>query len=196
MSERKNERPDSKLLILVRGLPGAGKTEFSRELSSRFCEGCERLNPDEIRTKEEDYDDFINELRLRNPGVSSKYYPYRYLRNRAKRLLNKGEVVIWDQPWTWFDGIRFTVNHLDETVEGKLQVFIIDVESDPVQAWKRVETRVEKGGHGPDKETFGNFIKDFRTAEELPYESFLVNGQGVLEEEVDEVLLEINERRN
>jgi hypothetical protein len=180
------------LLVLVRGLPGAGKTKFSRKLTSRIEESI-HLNPDEIE-KNDEYRTFSK--RLGQDGVSEVFHPYRYLRERAVDGLRKGGLIVWEQPWSSMEGINITVDHLRERVTGEMRVLIVDVDIEPEEAWRRVKKRLESGGHGPDKQVFNRFVEDYCSAEELPYDHLSISGSGILDDQIERALESIDERSN
>ena len=150
-------------VILIRGLPGSGKSTIAQELVS-LLGNASLLDPDHIDYSGFEYNDFVSGLQQRLPSLDSKYFPYRFLLHKARLALTKGEDIIWCQPFSDQEGLFNTIetlrNYASE-MNSRLDITIIDVEVDPNTAFNRVSARRSNGGHGLDEESFRDFVDHF-----------------------------------
>ncbi len=86
-------------VILVRGLPGSGKTYLSAELQKAIGEHqVVMLDPDATDYTSQEYIDHTNALTI--DGVDLALHPYRFLRCKAYKAIASKTMVIWNQPFT------------------------------------------------------------------------------------------------
>lgn len=170
------------LLVIVRGIPGSGKTTLACKLEDIIGDkNTVILDPDEIDKDGRDYLDFIERFRKDFPDVDSKFYPYRYLLDKAYKGLREGKVVIWDQPFTDLRGLQYTVTSLSDFFaqisSQPLRTLIVEVETNPDLARDRVYKRKLDGKHSLTEEVFHHYVENYKSvAGELSYESLSVDG--------------------
>ena len=175
------------ILIIIRGLPGSGKTSIAKGLKDRLKnKHCVRLDPDSIDYKGEVYKNFIEKLRKTEPQLDAKFFPYRFLRTRAIEALGRREIVIWEQPWSSLKGLKITLEKLSK-IFPSLSTLIVEVEITPEEARKRIKKRVELGGHGPDDKTFKKFVEKFDYAK-IGYRRVVLKGHDKVNNNVDLIL--------
>lgn len=112
---------------MVVGLPGSGKSTFSRALAADI--GASHLNSDVIRTT----------LGLRGKYTAAdKAMVYRTLRERCENLLNSGKTVIVDAT-LYREELRKPYNKLSEKIECPIRWIELKSEEETIKARVSVE---------------------------------------------------------
>jgi thymidylate kinase len=150
-------------LILIRGLPGSGKTYLADKLHTVLgAEHIVMLDPDTIGYKDEAYTEHSKSLTAE--GIEEKLHPYRFLRSRAHQAISDHKIIIWNQPFTLAGGFERTI----QSVRGyaaehdiQLPILAVEINIDPQIAKARIEQRKEEGGHGPSDKRFARFIDEY-----------------------------------
>lgn len=170
------------LLVLVRGLPGGGKTYITNELVKSF-------DPDEYIVLDPDATDYESDAYkahmadMKQQGIEPIYYPYRFLRAKAQHAIAEHKIIIWNQPFTLLGGFNRTVDFLQEVAaeQGiKLPTLVVEVEITEETARERVADRKKNGGHGPSGDAFKAFFEDyvsFAGHAEGRYQTVTVHGE-------------------
>jgi len=170
---------DHPALILIRGLPGSGKSYLAAALQQALgAANTVILDPDKINFESKAYRALTNTLTAE--GVDPKFYPYRYLRSRAYAAIEAHQYVIWNQGFTNLDGFKKTVVNLqtyaaDHGTELPLLVVEVAIEHDTAKA--RVAARAKQGGHDVPEEAFTRFINDYRSFANEGYPTVTVHGE-------------------
>ena len=166
------------VLVIVRGLPGSGKSYLTTELQKQIgLDFAVALDPDATDYSSDEYLSFSTDLVKQ--GVDEKLHPYRYLRSNAYKAVLSGKVIIWNQAFTNQDLLRRTIVNLQTFASEhgiELPTLIIEVEIDPSIAKERIASRVKQGGHDVDSETFERFMNDYTSFSDSGYETVTVNG--------------------
>lgn len=169
---------DHPILVLIRGLPGGGKSYLAAELVKLLGpENVLSLDPDKIILTSEEYKAFS--AQKTKEGIEKIYHPYRWSREKAYGAIMADKIVIWNQPFTNPGGFNRTVTNLEEYAlhhGKKLPHLVVEVEVDPNLAKARVEKRKRRGGHGPSENTWERFISDYATFAGQ-YNTVVVSGQ-------------------
>jgi thymidylate kinase len=164
--------------ILIRGLPGSGKTYLSASLQAMFgAQHTVMLDPDAIDFESDEYK--AHEAACRAEGVDEKLFAYRFLRAQAYQGIADHKIIIWNQPFTSAEIFGKMVGRLNDEAarcETALTVLVVEVEVDPATAWQRVEARRTTGGHGPSEETFARFVREYGTLAAQGYTVVTVHG--------------------
>lgn len=170
-------------LVIIRGIPGCGKTYLAQALRANLIsDEVETLDPDLIDFSGNEYKSFVEQLSIEEPKLESKIYPYRYLLKKAKQALDQGKIVLWDQPFSNLQALEKTIKKLTGYVEEKgnnLKVLIVEIETPLSIAKERIRQRKIGGGHGPDEKTFENFVSTFKRADSLGYDTVSVDGMKI-----------------
>jgi predicted kinase len=151
------------VLILIRGLPGSGKTYLADQLHAAL--GRERvvmLDPDVIDHTSQAYTEHSRALAAE--GVEEKLYPYRFLRSRARQAIADHKIIIWNQPFTLPGGFQRTIENLRAFAAGRdtaLPILAVEVDINPAVAKARIAQRKEQGGHGPSDGRFARFVNEY-----------------------------------
>lgn len=157
----------------MRGLPGSGKTYIAQHLlqvleSEEGVGSVLMLDPDAIEDKTDDY--IQAQKQFTADGIEEKFHPYRYLRGKAERAIEKQQIIIWNQPFTLRPAFERTMTHLTSYAAEngvELPILIVEVEVDPELAYQRIVARKKAGGHGPSKERFNQFVDEYVSFSDL-----------------------------
>ncbi len=182
------------LLILIRGVPGSGKSHLTTALKksierSILTRTVVTLDPDATDYTSKAYAALSQELTAQ--GVDLKFHPYRFLRSKAYAGITAHDIIIWNQPFTNLDGFEKTVKNLQAYASEhgtQLLILVVEVEIDPIIAEERVVHRKERGGHGPSKATFDRFIDDYVSFSDKGYNTVVVHGEDELSISVSTVM--------
>jgi predicted ABC-type ATPase len=166
-------------LIMVRGVPGGGKSYVTAQL--RQAIGEERvvvLDPDAIDKTSTAYQELSNALT--NEGVDAKLHPYRFLRSQAYQGITMNKTIIWNQGFIDLDGFNKTVKNLQAYALDhgtQLPALVVEVEIDGDIARQRVAKRAAQGGHDVPEEAFSRFIGQYRSFSDEGYDTVTVSGE-------------------
>lgn len=171
------------ILVLVRGLPGSGKSYLTQALQKAISEELGQdtvvvLDPDATDYESTEYKELATQLA--SDGVEAKFHPYRFLRGRAHAGIAANKVIIWNQPFTQFDGFNKTVVNLQAyaTEHGKeLPLLVVEVEINHEIAKDRVDKRKSAGGHGPSDNTFDRFKSEYESFANRGFNTVQVQGE-------------------
>lgn len=183
------------ILIVVRGIPGSGKSYLAAALASAL--GEERvivLDPDAIDYDSAEY--AAHEKTLRHEAVDEALFPYRFLRERAYRAIGHGKIIIWNQPFTNLEIFKKMIGRLrDRAAEcgTDLPVLVVEVELEPSMARTRVDSRKQDGGHGPSADTLSRRISDYRSFEDDGFQTLTIQGDDDIKASVSSVIQALTE---
>lgn len=179
----KNNHP---IVVLVRGLPGSGKTYLANRLQESLGkENVVLLDPDAINTDSEEYKEHVRSQIAE--GVDKSLHLYRFSRAKAYKGIEGDKIIIWNQPFTNIDIFNKMVGRLkDHALEfnKKLSILVVEVEIDPDVAKNRIIERKKNGGHGPSGDIWNQFVNDYKSFSEEGYNTITVRGDGNVSESV------------
>jgi adenylate kinase family enzyme len=185
---QENQNP---LLILIRGLPGTGKSTVAHDIEAILKDKIVILDPDTIDTESKDFLDFSDNLRGK---VDEKIFPYRYLLNKGYKALEENKIVIWGQAWTKLWGIKSALKSLREK-SPNLKPFVIEIELPLNIAQERINHRVNKGGKDLNLRPLEEFLSAFEKWDDTQFEEvtyFKIDGlkpSNVLAKEILEKII-------
>jgi predicted ABC-type ATPase len=177
---------DHPTLMLIRGVPGSGKSYLAAALETAL--GKERvliLDPDAIDLTSQEYVDFS--AALIKEGVDEKFHPYRWSRAKAYAAIEAHKIIIWNQGFTNLDGFTKTVVNLQTyaTDHGTaLPLLVVEVEAAQSLVKQRVAERAAAGGHDVSDEAFERFFNDYRSFSDEGFTTVAVNGASAINESV------------
>jgi predicted kinase len=151
------------ILVLIRGLPGSGKTYLAATLQTVL--GADRvvlLDPDAINKAGREYQE--HSAALAAEGIEELFHPYRFLRAGARQGVTDGKIIIWNQPFTLPSGLEHTIQHLRNFAAEhsiRMPILSVEIEVDTELAKSRVDTRKAQGGHGPSDNRFAKYVSDY-----------------------------------
>ncbi|HEY4160734.1 MAG TPA: AAA family ATPase [Candidatus Saccharimonadales bacterium] len=151
------------ILVLIRGVPGSGKTYLAGTLQTML--GADKvvlLDPDAIDRAGREYQDHSEALTAE--GVEELFHPYRYLRAGAHHAIEGGKIVIWNQPFTLQSGFERTIQNLHGFAaerDIRMPIVSVEIEIDPILAKARTDARKQQGGHGPSDGRFARYLSDY-----------------------------------
>lgn len=161
-------------LVIVRGVPGSGKSYIATELQKVIGEEkVVLLDPDAIDYDSQTYRSHCREQA--KEGVDPALYAYRFLRAQAYRAIEQRKVIVWNQPFTNKEIFHKMIGRLQDHAKEwgtEVDVLIVEVSIDEAVARARVQQRKRDGGHGPSEQTLSKRIED--------YDSFAGEGFPVL----------------
>jgi predicted kinase len=182
------------ILILIRGLPGSGKSFVANELAKQI--GDEKvvlLDPDAIDFESESYKE--NSAKETAEGTDPKLLPYRFLRSKAYKGIEENKVIIWNQPFTNLEIFSKMIGRLEEHAkhhDKKLKILVVEVDIDHETAKSRVDERKKSGGHGPSEQTFDRFSREYSSAAAQGYTIIDVHGKNHVQESVERIINALN----
>src|SRR5581483_1224699 len=167
-------------LVILRGLPGSGKSSVANKIKDALSQKIEIVDPDLIKKKDEEYINFVNHEILKEPDLEPKFLPYRYLLSKTIAFLENKKSVIWSQPFSDLEKLRYTIGKIKErTPDLKWQTFIVDILIDKDTAIQRINDRKRLGGHGPDDRYLDEIVSKFCPAKELGFPYLSLNSEKV-----------------
>jgi len=180
----------SPALILVRGLPGSGKSSLAHALQDIIgADSVVILDPDQTDYTSSEYTSLSSSLE--KEGVDIKFHPYRYLRSVAYEGIVAGKIIIWNQAFTNLDGFTKTVTNLQNYAtehNARLTTLVVEVEINPETAKKRILKRQNNGGHGVSEEEFNRFINDYVSFVDHGFNIVSVDGSGDITQSAKSVI--------
>lgn len=166
------------ILLLIRGIPGSGKSYFAQHLYAALGSNTAiLLDPDTTDYSSDAYLRHVQEQQ--DEGIDPKLYPYRFLRSQAYDGIAHDKIIIWNQPFSNLEILQKVTDRLQEYAVSKskqLTIHMVEVTIDPTIAQERVKQRVNNGGHGPSEDTFQRFVREYSTAVPLGYNIIPING--------------------
>lgn len=181
------------VLVLIRGLPGSGKSYLADALAEKIgADKVTLLDPDTVDFDSEAYKAMAE--RLTQEGVDKKFFPYRFSRERAYEAIEANKLIIWNQAFTNLDGFQKTVANLQNyAIEHGtvLPLLVVEVEIEPKIAQARIAARRDEGGHDVPAENFERFMADYRSFAGEGFHTLVVNGQSDISQSVDAVMSEL-----
>ncbi|MFZ2663933.1 MAG: AAA family ATPase [Patescibacteria group bacterium] len=155
------------ILILIRGLPGSGKSSISLELVKRM--DGKVIDPDLISA--------IRPKSYRNERLRK----FRLCTKNARSYLNKKLNVIWCQPFRKAQNIELVVNSLGMDY---LNSFLVDIKIPLEVSWIRSRNKFFN-----DREIFNEFVsKCLPIPPEYKIPTLTLNGEDEVSSNVNKVL--------
>jgi len=168
------------IIILIRGLPGSGKSYLAAELENALGKDVTvMLDPDAIDYESQEYKDHVAAQIAE--GVDPALHAYRFSRNKAYQGIADHKIVMWNQPFTNLEIFNKMVDRFKEQAEEhhvSLPILVVEVNISPELAKQRVEERKKQGGHGPSDNLFGRYVNDYKTYADEGYDVVAVQGDG------------------
>jgi thymidylate kinase len=173
---------DHPTLVILRGLPGSGKSYITNILKNSLADQVGTssiviLDPDATDYSSAEY--LAHTKALTDEGVDSILHAYRYLRSKAYKGIETKKIIVWNQPFTNLEIFNKMISGLKSYAQDHkttLNVLVVEVEIDPSTAKKRVNKRKLNGGHGPSDNTFKRFTNDYASFAPHGYNTVTVYG--------------------
>ncbi len=128
---REDEHPPNPepVSIFMAGVPGAGKTEYSKRLNTKFNNKAVRIDADEIRSKIEGYDGMISYI--------FQSACTRAVNNLFHHALNRNQDLILDATFAYAGAME----NVKDSLRNKRKVEIHYIYQDPERAWELTKAR-------------------------------------------------------
>lgn len=166
-------------LVLVRGIPGSGKSYLTSALQQSLDAGnVVVLDPDATDYTSPTY--LAHTAALTSEGVDEKFHPYRFLRSQAHQGIIDGKIIIWNQAWTNLDGFNKTIVNLQNYAlehDKQLAILVVEVTIAETVARQRVAQRAGQGGHDVSSEAFDRFIHDYTSFADTGHMTLAIRGE-------------------
>ncbi len=165
------------VLIIIRGLPGSGKSYLAKALQKSIEEPIVMLDPDATDYNSPEYKTHVKQQEAE--GVDPKLHAYRFLRAQAYAGIASRKIILWNQPFTNLEIFNKMVARLHTQAEEhdtELRILVVEVDVNPQIAKERVEARKQAGGHGPSDNTFERFVRDYKSFADDGYATVSVDG--------------------
>lgn len=176
-------------LIIIRGIPGSGKTYLAKKLVDSIKEPVVMLDPDATDYDSKEYADHVAEQTA--AGVDPKLHAYRFLRAQAHRGIENHDIIVWNQPFTNLEIFHKMMNNLRTHAsehDTEFALLVIEVEVDAEIAKQRMIERKQAGGHGPSDEIFERFVNDYKSYSNEGFNTLTIDGSGDIDTSVAKVL--------
>jgi thymidylate kinase len=174
------------ILILIRGLPGSGKSYIASALRNKIGSAdVVMLDPDATNYESATYIDFS--ASLTRDGVDEKLHPYRFLRSQAHEGIVAGKHIIWNQAFTNLEIFNKMTSGLEAYAvdhDKKLACVVVEVQIDPATAKSRIADRHKAGNHNVPDEAFNRFVRDYKSFVDEGYVVVQVSGEADVDESV------------
>lgn len=165
-------------LILIRGIPGSGKSFIANALAESLGEqSVVLLDPDKIDMNGAAFQEYSSQLTA--DGVEKKFHPFRFLRQTGYDGMLAGKTVIWNQAFNDFAGFEVTVKRMLEfaqTNDITLKVLVVEVEVEGSIARSRIAARAAAGGHNVPEDKFDAFMSGYESFAGRGYDTVTVDG--------------------
>lgn len=172
------EHVSTPALIILRGIPGSGKTSIAKGLVGTYGDDTVQLiDPDEVDTTSDDYRTFSRSLSAQ--GVDEKFHPYRYLHAAARQAIDASKIIIWNQAFVDFKSLIITIERLKDYAHEQgmsLPILVVNVTIDADVARQRVRTRALSDGRTIDDRVMERFIREYAPFDHSVYPSIVVDG--------------------
>lgn len=183
------------ILIIVRGLPGSGKSYLASYLRGELGgDSVVMLDPDATDYDSQAYQEHTKQLT--QEGVDPKLHAYRFLRAQAYQGITDHRIIIWNQPFTNLEIFHKMTANLEAYAtehDSRLPILVVEVTVDPAVARERVEKRKQQGGHGPSETTFNRFVSDYQSFANEGYHTVSVDGDGDVIQSVGRIIAALTE---
>lgn len=177
------------MLIVVRGIPGSGKSYLVENLVDTLkdeeADRIIRIDPDEYRYK----DTSIHKVSAFTRDLASEEELLPGLQKMALEGISEGKIVIWEQLLTSLKKPE-QVNFIRQAIYPSRLLFI-EVVTDKSAAWERIMVRNDLGQQiGPTNEQFDDYTARYVSFQDkkVDFEYLVVNGEKPAEENVKLIL--------
>jgi len=180
-------------LILIRGLPGSGKSTIASSLHKKLgTDQAISIDPDAVDQTSAAYTAHVKQQIAED--VDPALHLYRFLRAQAYEGIASHKIIIWNQPFSNSETLQKVLARLQDYAVScgtVLSVLIVEVNIEPAIAQARIAQRKEQGGHGPSGDAFLRFTQEYTTFADNGYDVVSIDGSADTEAAVDTIIKNI-----
>jgi thymidylate kinase len=178
--------------IIIRGMPGSGKTYLAMALKKALGEDTVvLLDPDATDYDSPEYKAHVAAQIAE--GVDPKLHAYRFLRAQAYIAIEDHKIFIWNQAFTNLEIFNKMVARFHEHAaefKVELPILVVEIEIDPENAKTRIRNRQRTKAYGGADAELLKRIDDYQhiTFAGEGFETVVVHGESNVEKSVKSIM--------
>ena len=182
------------ILVLIRGLPGSGKSYLSTAIQQLLGGPVVVLDPDATDYSSTAYTGYVQNVTAQ--GVDPSLHVYRFLREQAYAGITAHQIILWNQPFTnreIFQKMTSGLINYAINLGTTLDILVVELGVDTAVAKERVDERKQAGGHGPSDTTFDRFTNDYVSFADEGFPTLSLDGSKDIQASANTVVAKIDD---
>lgn len=181
------------ILVLIRGLPGSGKSYLSAAIQQLLGGPVVVLDPDATDYSSTAYAEYVQNVTAQ--GVDPSLHAYRFLREQAYAGVTAHRIILWNQPFTNREIFQKMTSGLINYATNSgttLDILVVELGVDTAIAKARVTERKQAGGHGPSDAAFNRFTNDYVSFADEGFPTLSLDGSKDIQTSANKVVEKID----